>query len=83
MKQFTESELWAFVNRADTHEKIETAKVFLGKLPYLSIDLYDDLMNTLAYLSRELYWLEREARREYGATNPWAAPGMSTRDFIR
>ena len=45
MKRFTEKQLWAFVNRADTHEKIQTAISFLTKLDYLDIDVYDDMMN--------------------------------------
>lgn len=53
--KYTERELWAFVNRADTHEKVEIAVNFLTKLPGLETDLYDELMNTLAYISRELY----------------------------
>lgn len=53
--KYTEQELWAFVNRADTHEKVEIAVNFLTNLPGLEIDLYDELMNTLAYISRELY----------------------------
>ena len=55
MKRFSEKELWAFVNRADTHEKIQIASDFLTKLDYLDIDVYDNMMNALAYKSRELY----------------------------
>ncbi len=55
MKRFSEKELWAFVNRADTHEKIQIANDFLTKLDYLDVDVYDKMMNTLAYKSRELY----------------------------
>lgn len=55
MKRFSEKELWAFVNRADTHEKIQIASDFLTKLDYLDIDVYDEMMNALAYKSRELY----------------------------
>lgn len=57
--KFTDQQLWAFVNRADTHAKIEIAIDFLTHLEGLSIELYDELMNTLAYLSRELYRNER------------------------
>lgn len=55
MKRFSEKELWAFVNRADTHEKIQIASDFLTKLEHLDVDVYDDMMNALAYKSRELY----------------------------
>lgn len=55
MKRFSEKELWAFVNRADTHEKIQIADDFLSKLDYLDIDVYNDMMDALAYKSRELY----------------------------
>ena len=76
--RFTEKQLWDFVNRADTHERVEIAIDFLTHLDGLSIELYDDLMNALAYISRELYHEERE----YSAACPWNAPGMSPRDFI-
>lgn len=82
MKRYTESELFAFVSRADTHEKIETAKAFLSKLNYISNELYDALMDALAYESRELYHQDRY-KREYSAACPWNAPGMSARDFYR
>ena len=55
MKKFTESELYAFISRADTHEKVEIARAFITKLDYLDIDVYDDMMSALAYISRELY----------------------------
>jgi len=55
MKRFTVRELWAFVNRADTHEKIQIAADFITKQEYLDIDVYNDMMDALAYLSRELY----------------------------
>lgn len=55
MKRFTNSQLWAFVNRADTHEKIQIADAFLSKLDYLNIDVYHEMMDALAYKSRELY----------------------------
>lgn len=59
MKKYTESELYAFISRADTREKITVAEDFITKLDYLSIDTYDDMMNALAYLRRELYHQER------------------------
>ena len=60
-KRYTESELYAFVSRADTHEKVETAKSFITRLDYISTDLYDGLMDSLAYISRELY--RQDSRR--------------------
>ena len=58
MKRYTEKELWAFVNRADTHERIQTAADFLAKQDYLDVDVFDDMMDALAFMSRELYRLE-------------------------
>lgn len=48
------SQCWELVNRCDTHEKIACAEKWLLKAD-VTIDDYDDLMNALAYLSRELY----------------------------
>ena len=53
--KFTSKQLWAFVNRADTLEKIQIASDFLTKLDGLSIELYNDLMIALSFKSRELY----------------------------
>ena len=53
--KYTPKQLWAFVNRADTHEKIQIAEDFLTNLDGLSIELYDELMLALSYTSRELY----------------------------
>lgn len=59
-KIYSRDELYSFVWRADTHEKIAVAdkwlrsnfdKVYFGN----ESDLFDDLMMTLAYQSRELY----------------------------
>lgn len=56
--RYTEQELWDIVNGADTREKIADAEKLITGLN-IDIDLYDELMNALAYLSRELY---REGR---------------------
>ena len=64
MKRYTEQELWAFVNRADTHEKIQIADKFLTKLDYLSIETYDAMMDALAYKSRELYHMGEDEAEE-------------------
>lgn len=55
MKRHSENELWAFINRADTHEKIEIAFDFISKQEYLDNDVMDDMCNALAFMSRELY----------------------------
>lgn len=55
MKRHSENELWAFINRADTHEKIEIAFAFIAKQEYLDDDVMDDMCNALAFKSRELY----------------------------
>ena len=83
MKQHSAQDLRDFVSRADTHEKVSIAIDFIGKLSYVSNDLYDELMNSLAYISRELYYQDRYEQREYSATCPWNAPGMSAKNFYR
>ena len=83
MKQYSAQELRAFVGRADTHEKVSIAIDFIGKLSYVDNELYDELMNSLAYISRELYHQDRYERQEYSAACPWNAPGMRATDFYR
>lgn len=54
------SQCWNLVNSCDTHEKIESAELWLLKAN-ITLEEYDELMETLAYLSRELYsrrWLD-------------------------
>lgn len=53
--KFSEKQLWAFVSRIDSHEKVQIAIDFLTNLDGLSIDLYDDLMIAISQISRELY----------------------------
>ena len=55
MKRHSENNLWAFINRADTHEKIKIAFDFIAKQEYLDDDVMDDMCNALAFISRELY----------------------------
>lgn len=55
----TEKELYDFVYRADTHEKIAVAEKWLRAQEWRNIDLFDDLMMALAYQSRELCAIER------------------------
>ena len=64
MKRYTEQELWAVVDRADTHEKIQIADKFLTKLDYLSVETYDAMMDALAYKSRELYHMGENETEE-------------------
>ena len=85
MKKYSAQELYAFVGRADTHEKVNTAIKFIDKLDYIDNELYDGLMSALAFTSRELYHEDRYTSSyngDYGPGNPWDAPGMSVRDFI-
>lgn len=53
MKQYTENQLWAFVWRADTKEKIAIAEKWL-KDHVKDNDLFDDLMVALSMQYREL-----------------------------
>lgn len=56
MKQFTVRALWGLVNRAETLDQIETAKRVLdGQGEQLDMDTYGDMMNALAYKTREYY----------------------------
>lgn len=55
MKKHSESELWAFINRADTIEKIQIAFNFIIKQEYLDDDVMDDMCDALAWMSREYY----------------------------
>lgn len=87
MKRYSEQDLFAFVGRADTHEKVSTAEAWLNKYAQatdMSIELYDELMRALSDMSLWLYDEERRERTEryYSAACPWNAPGMSARDFI-
>lgn len=55
MKRFTNQELWKFISRADTHEKVQTAEQFIAKLDYLDFDTWNDMMIALSQINRELY----------------------------
>lgn len=52
--RYTGNELWAFVWRADTPEKIRAAEAWLTK-HVEDNELWDDLMSALAFASREYY----------------------------
>ena len=61
MKQYTRKQLWAFVHRADTFEKIRIADDWLREDDHFEmvvavggVDLWDDLMACLAFTSRQL-----------------------------
>lgn len=68
-RNYTAKDLWAFVNRAETIDQITTAEEFLRKanIKILNedLDLFDDLMNALAYKSREHYWNAQGPRKTY------------------
>ena len=54
------SQCWELVNRCDSHEKIACAERWLLKAD-ITLEEYDELMDTLTCLSRELYrrrWLD-------------------------
>lgn len=48
------SQCWELVNRCDTHEKIACAETWMLKAD-ITMEEYDELMNELTSLSRELY----------------------------
>ena len=58
MKQYTESELYAFVWRADTREKISIAERWL-KDHVKDVDLWEDLMTALSHQSRQISAMEQ------------------------
>lgn len=54
MKSYTREDLWRFVWRADTPEKISTAEKWITK-HVEDNDLWDDLMSALSIQSRNYY----------------------------
>lgn len=48
------SQCWNMVNRCDTHAKVAIAEKWLEKAN-ITVEQFDELMNTLAFISRELY----------------------------
>jgi hypothetical protein len=50
----TTQELWDVVNKADTLDEIQDAEKIVNASD-ADIDTYDDLMNALAYKTREWY----------------------------
>ena len=76
MKHYTVQELWAFISRADTIERVQIATDFLMKLDYINMDDYCDMMDALA--SKERDYHHRRAEQEYqdmahrrGSHLPW------------
>ena len=51
---------WDMVNSANTHQKIEEARISIMKDDELSWEDYDNLMMALSSLSRDLYRQERK-----------------------
>lgn len=51
---YTVKMLWDLVNGCETHDDIREAVAIINRAN-LDIDLHDELMDALAYLSRELY----------------------------
>ena len=85
MKKYTAKELRDFVDRAYNLDRIEIALEYLGKLTYISRDLYYQLCMDLFERREEIKkhrYFSSSYEGDYGSTCPWNAPGMSARDFI-
>lgn len=54
IKPLNVSQCWKMVNRCDSHEKIQIAIKWLEKAN-ITTEQFDELMDALAYISRELY----------------------------
>lgn len=54
IKPLSLEQCWEMVNRCDSHEKIAIAEKWL-LAANITIEEYDELMGTLAFISRELY----------------------------
>lgn len=84
MKRYTYEELEAFIYRADSVEKCETARQYIEGLSYLPetekahllLNLEDWEMNF-----DEPDYAEYDDR-DYSPSAPWNAPGMRVSDFI-
>lgn len=61
MRKFTERELWAFVNRAETPEQIRRAAYYITFPGYLDLDHWAVMMDTLARKIQEQYIKEARA----------------------
>lgn len=54
IKPLSLPQCWKMVNRCDTHEKVQIAVKWLEKAN-ITTEQFDELMDSLAYISRELY----------------------------
>lgn len=54
IKVLSLGQCWRMVNRISTHEHIQIAIKYLEKAN-ITIEQFDELMNTVAFISRELY----------------------------
>ncbi|MBO7697276.1 MAG: hypothetical protein J6Y28_03975 [Acholeplasmatales bacterium] len=85
MKKYTAKELKDFVDRAYNLDRIEIALEYIGKLTYISKDLYYQLCMDLFERREEIrkhYRWTSSYEGNYNSSCPWNAPGMSIRDFI-
>lgn len=61
MKKYTINQLWAFINRIEvdspvkTRERAAQAEAVLCKCDYLDVNIFDEMMNSIAYIVRESY----------------------------
>ena len=87
-KKYTLNELRAFVRRADTLEKIETADAYIRKLDYLGFRQANELLLYLVRAKNDRLGIEDDLdewdddRGSYSPSCPWGAPGMKISDFI-
>ena len=54
IKSLSLAQCWKMVNRCNTHEKIQIAIKWLEKAN-ITVEQFDELMDSLAFISRELY----------------------------
>ena len=90
--KYSKEELIAFIERADTEEKIQIAWDFLGKLKIP--EEWEDQLNGMLLAQGE--WItdhgnnpfyedprwDMDDRGRYSPSAPWNAPGMRVSDFI-
>lgn len=70
MKKYTKNQLWQFVHRADTKQKCFIAEEWLRNHADMikavgGVDLWDDLMESIAFRCREICRQERIASYRY------------------
>jgi hypothetical protein len=85
-RRYSDAELVAFINRADTVEKCQIALDFIMSRDYLSKQDKERYMDMLTELANEICPEEDEYydddRGSYSPSAPWNAPGMKISDFI-